>query len=306
MRQLQLYDRCAYRFSDRDLARATGATDRETDHGLLIEKRRSPRLRRAIGHGRDRGESDRAAFGQRDRIIGELRGVAHHGDSAYRLLRTTGLGAAARPLELQPRQLLRHGTRRHAERLQRLGTQIHPDLALHTTGTGHRTDSGQPIYRLGDSVVDEPGQLVQGRLLRGDGVADQRAADQNRALHDRLVDVRRQFTTGAHHRIAYFIERGVDIASELELDAGDRRPLGDRGVDLFDIGDARHGILDLARDIGLEDGGRGARQTYGHLDRGQRDVGQFGDREFVQAPKTRGREQHECEHRGQRMLDTPA
>jgi hypothetical protein len=242
---------------------------------------------------------------QVDRIVLEVGRRPHRRDRAHRLLGAAGRGPPARPLELQARKLLRHRARGHAERLQGLRAQVDADLAVYAARARDGADSADAVDRLGHHVVDEPRQFVGREPVGLHGVGQQRAADQAQPCDVRLVDVVRQLHAHARHRIAHLIEGRVEIATEFELDPGDRLAFADGGVDLVDIGDARDGVLDLAGDVGLELRGRGARQRDAHLDRRQRDVRELRDRQLPQAPQAGDAQQHECQHRRQRMADTP-
>ena len=76
-------------------------------------------------------------------------------------------------------------------------------------------------------------------------------------------------------------------------------------VQLVDIGERGHGVLDPARHVGLELAGVGARQVDRDRDLGRDEVGQLGDGQLAQADEARHAEDGEDQRGGDRIADAP-
>src|SRR4029079_16830184 len=137
--------------------------------------------------------------------------------------------------------------RRPAERLQPDRGEPDPDFALDASDAVDPGDPADPLQRADDHVVHEPGELLRRLARRYRGVSENRETGNVDPLDHRLVDAARKIGADACHRVLDVIEGAIGVRLQAERYGGIGYPIGDGGVDVVSVGDARDGVLDRLR-----------------------------------------------------------
>ncbi len=155
---------------------------------------------------------------------------------------------------------------------QPAGVDIHLHGAVRGAGDQHFADS---VRRLDDVLHVPVGQHEElaRRARSGNGQGQNRRGVQVALLHDRRVDARRKTVQRAGHGVAHVLNRGVDVAVQLECDDDEGSPVARDRAKLLDAGHRCHGVLDERADFRLHFLGRGPRVGRLHEDLRQVHVG---------------------------------
>ncbi len=231
-----------------------------------------------VGHLAQLVEANLASARDRDRGRGQPRDRARACERANGLLRAPDFATAACEVGIRGEKLMVDFPCRDAEREEPLGIERNANLALHPADSRNLGDPAHTLKLASHRVVDEPGQLLQRHRRRGRGIRHDRQALDIEALDDRLVDRSRQFLANFRDSVLDVVYRAIGIRAELELDDGLGRPVRDRGLDVLDVRDAGHRVLDTLGHLRFKLYGSGA---------GLRDVD--GDDRNVDVRKARDR-----------------
>jgi hypothetical protein len=288
-----------------DLAGAQAARDLEADYRLAVQQRQAAPLGHRVGHGGDLVEPHAAAVGQDDVEGRDLGGRLHGANGAHRLLGPAQIGAAAAGLLLHLAQLPRDVGRGGVQGEQPGGVELHPHLARDTAHARHGAHAAHLQQAARHRVVDEPRQLLLVHAGRGQRVGQDRRAGEVDALDDGVAQVGRQIGAHAGHRVAHFVDRFLDRLFQAELGGDGADTVLALGIDVLDALDGGDRVLDAPGDLRLHLRRCGAGQLCGDGDGGQLDVGELLDLHRLERADADQRQQHEQQHRRQRIADRP-
>ena len=295
----------AHAFHDRDLAGAKAAHDFEADHRLTVQERDAAPFGNGVFDRRDIVETNAAPIGERDFHGSEFGRRLHGGDGAHRLFGAADVGASARRFLLHLAQLARDVGGRGLERQQLVRVEFDTNLAIDAADARYRADALDAEHGLGDVVVDEPGQRLVVHLVRGDGVGEHRRTGQVGLRNDRVAHLAGQIGAYAGDGVAHFLGRLLRHFFKDEFDGQRHRAVLHLGIDVLDALQRGDRVLDLARDLGFELGGRGAGQRCRDDHHRQVDVGEVLDFHRAKTHQSDECQQQEKQDRRNRVFDRP-
>ncbi|MNI00405.1 hypothetical protein D3C73_532030 [compost metagenome] len=123
---------------------------------------------------------------------------------------------------------------------------VRPAVAVDTT------DTGLALKVAGDRVVDEPGQLLQRHVGRGDGEGLDRLSFDIDLGDDRFLDAGRQVAADLVDLVLGVLHRLFCGLFDAEDDRRERLAVGHGRLDLVDAADRGDGVLDLLRHLHFE------------------------------------------------------
>ena len=296
---------CLHRPGDADVREALGARDLEPHDGLAVPVGEHRSFGGAVGDPRDLVEAHGLTVGQRHGEACEFVDGAHRSEHPRGLLQPVDLAAPARGVLLRRLQRRRNVRRRHAESGHQRRIERDQHLAIDAAHAGDLGDALDRQQRLGDVVVDEPRQVGVVHARRCHGVREQRRAGGSRLRHARLRHAVRQVGARLVDGVAHLVERSLRILVQREADRDAHRAVGDGRVDVVEQAERRQLVLDLARDLGLQLGRRGAVQRRGDRDRGHVHVGKVLDVEPAEPQQSERGQQDEQQHGRNRVANRP-
>jgi hypothetical protein len=229
------------------------------------------------------GELRRAPAGEDDARLAQFLDAARRPQGADRLLGSADGAAAARPVDVEQAKLLVDLVGRDAERHQPVGVEIDAHHPVDAAGAAHLAHPMHREQQPRDVVVDQPGNLLLRHGLGGDCVVDDRRADAVDPGDHRFLDSTRQVGADLGDGVAQVVDGAVGVLAVLEFDGGDREAVADVRLDVVDVAEADHRVLDLAGDLGLHLRRRRAGLGHGDGDSRQVEIGTVIDAQLVEA-----------------------
>ena len=246
--------------------------DREGDDLLAVHLGHRADLAVGILHAGDIGKLDRPPATQRDlrlrKLVSGLR-VAQH---ANRLARPGDLGLAACRVHVQLAQRVVHLAGGDAQRLHAAGIEDHQDLAVHAAAPA---DFGQAVHRqqrLGQRIVDEPAELLQGHVVGRNAERDDGLRTGLLLEHARFENAVGQLSANVVDLALHLVHRLGDVGAEGELDAGEGIAFRRSRIDVLNAVQRLHRGFHPLRDLVLNLGRGGARLGNAHLHHRELDI----------------------------------
>ena len=227
----------------------------------------------SVAHIGDIGQSHRMPRRQPHFDLRQVIGRARIAQHAHGLARSGDFSAATRRIQIYlPQNLVDLGCsdalRNHPRRIERdRDFTINP---ARTLDFGHARDRQQPLCH---SVVDIPRQLFHRHVIGRNREIGDRLRRSLGLEHLGFKNAFRQFTTHAVHRVLHFIDRGIDILPDLELDLGRALPFAGGRRDRVHARDRTHAGFDFLGDLVADFGRRSARLRDRHDHQRKFDIG---------------------------------